>query len=418
MAFAYKIDEHGFFKTSFRWQHTIWQTVVSSVGFWFFFGIHLLLWISFNNDLLELAGSEIKLDQGILEIDWTNVKIVSALTTFVQVFYTRECYSRYLKLNHEVNQSFRSSNRFCFEFKHCCCPNNDIQLMPFLRLAMRYMRANIVLFYIDLKHGALDDQHWQLIVAANLLREDEAMFLKRHMPPQRSFLLLDWISTVTARAHDLSSLKTKGPVRNLLNSIQTFDEAQKTVLDLVRMPVPYQYFHLLNFMLFVTVTMWAYGMAMTSSIFGPITYFFASFLFIGMLELAKQFSDPFGDDEVDFPVHIWIDKFLENQLSFIEYDFEPQKDGFESRAAEEFQVQFKPGIITSIAGPKAARPLVPDLFPNLEKEQKEMMTMQDWHKEQMLKNSSALQKAGVLLPMTQNNGYTLIQNSQYLDDDD
>ena len=25
-----------------------------------------------------------------------------------------------------------------------------------------------------------------------------------------------------------------------------------------------------------------------------------------MLELAKLFSDPFGDDEVDFPVHIWF----------------------------------------------------------------------------------------------------------------
>jgi len=81
---------------------------------------------------------------------------------------------------------------------------------------------------------------------------------------------------------------------------------------------------------------------------GPIIFLFALFIFIGMLELAKMFSDPFGDDEVDFPIHMWLDKFIENQLAFLEYDYAPAAQGFQSELLTQEKLAWIPGQIASI----------------------------------------------------------------------
>merc|ERR1712217_825214 len=62
-----------------------------------------------------------------------------------------------------------------------------------------------------------------------------------------------------------------------------------------------------------------YQMASENTIFGPIVYFITSFFFFGMLELAKLLADPFGEDEVDFPILLWVSKFIENQQAFLRF---------------------------------------------------------------------------------------------------
>lgn len=126
------------------------------------------------------------------------------------------------------------------------------------------------------------------------------------------------------------------------------DEAQKSVLDVVRMPVPFQYFHLLNMMVCVNVSFWAYAMAMTKSLLAPVCFFFAALIFIGMLELAKLFSDPFGDDEVDFPVHIWLQKFLENQSAFVEYNYHGSQNDFKAVLSMEGETSWKPSCVSKL----------------------------------------------------------------------
>merc|ERR1719183_956980 len=98
-------------------------------------------------------------------------------------------------------------------------------------------------------------------------------------------------------------------------------------------------------MVCVNIALWAYSMALSPSVWSPVCYFFASIIFVGMLELAKLFSDPFGDDEVDFPVHIWLQKFLENQQVLAEYAYPGAENNFAAIVSLEERVPWNTEVI-------------------------------------------------------------------------
>merc|ERR1740121_2498153 len=58
--------------------------------------------------------------------------------------------------------------------------------------------------------------------------------------------------------------------------------------------------------------LWAYYMGVTDSYFAPFCYLFAIIIFMGMIDLAAQLSDPFGCDLTDFPMNDWVAEFLDS----------------------------------------------------------------------------------------------------------
>merc|ERR1719343_187113 len=97
-------------------------------------------------------------------------------------------------------------------------------------------------------------------------------------------------------------------------------------MDTVELPIPFQYFHLLNMMVVMNTVTWAYAMGTTRSMFAPVVYFFAALIFMGMLSLGSQLSNPFGEDEVDFPVHEWVTEYVNLSGVLLDYDFANSKD--------------------------------------------------------------------------------------------
>lgn len=330
MAFVYHPENQGLLLTSLRWSHTVWPHVFNRAGFWLFLLLHLFLWYSYRTGALprELVDDDAG---GTFSLSWADIQMVSSIIVFFQVFYTSQCYQRYLQLNLLINQAFRSSHRFCFELKVYTAgttPNH-------VRLAIRWMRTNLIMFFLEIRNGPLQPDQLDGIVDIGLLKPMEASFLRSYSSAQRSLIMIDWIARVSLAAQELAPIKGPAITKALTDRILQVDEAQKDCMDIVRMPVPFQYFHLLNMMICINVALWAYGMAMTETIFGPISFFFTACIFIGMLELAKLFADPFGEDEVDFPLHIWLEKFLENQAAFIEYEYPDAEQNFASSLSTE-----------------------------------------------------------------------------------
>merc|ERR1711933_532040 len=86
------------------------------------------------------------------------------------------------------------------------------------------------------------------------------------------------------------------------------------------LPVPFEYFHLLNLMVVINCFVWAWFMGTTASCFAPLCYFFANLIFMGMMDLASQLSNPFGADEVDFPLNDWVEDFMKNMTALMAYE--------------------------------------------------------------------------------------------------
>merc|ERR1712076_130887 len=74
-------------------------------------------------------------------------------------------------------------------------------------------------------------------------------------------------------------------------------------------------------MVTMNLCLWAFQMGRSTSIFAPFIYFMSELIFIGMVELASQLSDPFGQDEVDFPINDWLSSYLETGVDFNEQDY-------------------------------------------------------------------------------------------------
>lgn len=337
MAFAYDLDEHGFLKTAFRCSNTIWPMILTAPGFWLFFVLHMLLWACYNYRFWGFTG----LGTGNLSLQWDDLQVISGLTTFFEVFYTNQSYTAYFALNRAINQTFRSSHRLTYDIKLYTSSAGP----RYTWMATRFMRLSLVLFHVELRHGPASDDQWQKLLDVGLVTEEECWYLREMPSSQRSMVLLNWIGRVITLAYERSSLNHGPYLRRMLELLTEFDEAQKQVLDIVRMPVPFQYYHLLNVMVGINVVLWAYGMALSDSVFGPVCYFFASAIFIGMLELAKQLSDPFGNDDVDFPIHIWIEKYLENSAAFVASQYPGGAIHLENQMEREVTTHFDPDAV-------------------------------------------------------------------------
>merc|ERR1711879_182126 len=61
-------------------------------------------------------------------------------------------------------------------------------------------------------------------------------------------------------------------------------------------------------------------MGCTDSLLYSVVFVFAQIVFMGMAEVAAAFADPFGMDDVDFPVGVWLTQWLRLSVTCLESD--------------------------------------------------------------------------------------------------
>jgi len=257
---------------------------------------------------------------------------INAMTVFFEVFYTNQCYDRYFLLSRQVNEVFQSCHRFSFSLKALLGTKRE-----YFGLVMRFVRVSLILFLAFVKFGDdINDELFEELVDLQLLTPEEHADLARYTGPQIQLVLLDWMMRGTQAGHGKLSkeqpAKAPAMLRDAFAKLVGLDVAQKDVLQTIRMPVPYQYFQLLNLTVSINICTWAYSMSRTDSVFGPLAYICVSFVFIGMMTLANLFASPFGEDEVDFPLHEWMNTFLSNQVAYMESGYPGGASSLEAMA--------------------------------------------------------------------------------------
>jgi predicted membrane chloride channel (bestrophin family) len=244
--------------------------------------------------------------------------VISAITTFFEVFYTNQSFNRYKKLYEEIRKMLGALCDFCFELRLYI---SDVSHQH-TRLASRYFLASVILFVYEM-NGEVSEKQWGELQRQGLVMPQERSYLEKFHKRQRSLLMLHWAAKVTHEGHTLTK-GTKTPnnvLKAMISKLVSVRMLQQGIVDSLSLPMPFQYFHLLNLMIVVNLLLWAYAMGITDSFFAPVVYFFCSLIFMGMMELANQLSDPFGDDDVDFPLNDWISEFIETCVSVLEYKY-------------------------------------------------------------------------------------------------
>uniref|UniRef100_A0A7S2NND7 Uncharacterized protein n=1 Tax=Zooxanthella nutricula TaxID=1333877 RepID=A0A7S2NND7_9DINO len=108
-----------------------------------------------------------------------------------------------------------------------------------------------------------------------------------------------WLGAQHAGKPDKAHKKVAGDMSKIVQHM-------REMADVARLPIPFQYYHLVCLMVVICALSWALQIGIDCSYGGIIIFFVAELIFIGMIQLASQLADPFGDDDVDFPVAKWM----------------------------------------------------------------------------------------------------------------
>ena len=253
-------------------------------------------------------------------LDWKYATIGIALLFFFIVFYNNNSYSRFYTLyGHTVGMGARVMEWTALVKQH------SLNATPEHRWAqwncVRLMLAGMNILYYSLFGGDMDKEEWARIVERNLLSVDEVRQLKDYKG-MKPFLAVVWaldeaqaLVREKARADESLHHDLGQGMRDELIHQQFRDVAFQfrghcgQIVNLLKQPVPFPYFHLLSMMLLIQLLMIAYALASppsASPYFTIPVMVIISIVLVGMRSLAVQLSNPFGNDSVDFD----IEKFM------------------------------------------------------------------------------------------------------------
>mmetsp|Transcript_68983 Transcript_68983/g.197880 ORF Transcript_68983/g.197880 Transcript_68983/m.197880 type:complete len:383 (-) Transcript_68983:84-1232(-) len=295
--------------TALTVSHTVLPAVFTEVTFWLFFIVHFTLW--FFKDPMPMVHKNPH-----CEVNWSHMEVLVAFSTFFLITYAGDVFHRYFEVYYAVKMLFSGVTDFILEMKFYTKAKNVL----WLRLSARYLLAALCIFLnrpLENREKVPAKEYEQLI-QRRLLRPEEVAALSDLLRQHAGTVVCHWAARVVHQSFTEMGM-TSNQMRSLLDRILFIRQAQQSVLDTVKSPLPYPYFHLLNLVLLVKLSILAYGYARMNSIFAPIGFFLTELVFCGSMELNSQLADPFGDDDVDFPLRQWLDVFIDRTCDFLEY---------------------------------------------------------------------------------------------------
>ena len=173
----------------------------------------------------------------------------------------------------------------------------------------RYILAAAHILYYALHGDSISEDEWQMMGARELLSAGELEVLKAYKG-FKPFLAVSW-GLDAAKAMCAQT----GERDNGWSSWQFREVAFKfrghcgQIINLLKQPVPFPYFHLLNVIMLLQLLLLSYALAgfpLIAPYFSTTIIGFSTVVLLGMRGLAVQLSNPFGNDAVDFE----IEKFM------------------------------------------------------------------------------------------------------------
>mmetsp|Transcript_11027 Transcript_11027/g.31395 ORF Transcript_11027/g.31395 Transcript_11027/m.31395 type:complete len:376 (+) Transcript_11027:76-1203(+) len=307
----------GALYTALSVTRTVVPSVLSVPEFWLFLLLHLAVFTAYRSGRISDKLTDKFEDWGL---DWEDIRVVTAITTLFEVFYTNACYARYNALYKSTKSMLNDVASYAYMLRIFVAEQAPSQA----RRASRFIMAGVMLHFQDIqgKHSRADLDE---LCGLGLISELEQSNLLSKEACDRAGLVLQWALMVSREAAVL--VDEKGAALTLANLMVKIRAQQQEAADTLALPIPFQYFHLLSMMIIINLGLWAFAMGLTASWFAPVVYVFCSGTFIGMLNLAGKLSDPFGDDAVDFDVHRWTSACLALVVELMETQYPGGPEG-------------------------------------------------------------------------------------------
>jgi len=188
----------------------------------------------------------------------------------------------------------------------------------------RYLSAAYYLLFCRIYDGDRFSFDLESALEEGLITLEESALLESLPEGMRWFKQLSWAFGHCERAcvrHDVES-KEKAEIKGYILKIR---EAMNAVTYTFQMPVPLAYYHVITVLTLFTTIMISYACGYGDKPSPDLAWLIAVLLlfgFLGMREVAVQLADPFGDDDCDLPVDVYVSNIMRFMTMFVEDDSE------------------------------------------------------------------------------------------------
>lgn len=292
----------GILRSSLHFRYTVLPLVVLRKDFFLLLSLNVLVTYSRQAGYFNADDYHVELALHLTEI-------TGGLMTFFVVFYNGNVFSRYTKL-YELTRGMCENSLYVVSML-----DKEIRDKSAVRRMARYLLASVLIFFLKAEHKAgqrvtcdphthaLSEKRWRQIMALGLVNQEERDMLESHTHDCgeysiETFLLLHW-SLKLYRKHTQR-------VPELDKTYIAVSRNMEDIVNIMSLPMPFQYFHVMNLMMMLNLNLWAYSLGLDESRFANLIFFFAQLMFQGLRELSVALSDPYGDDATDFPTMEWM----------------------------------------------------------------------------------------------------------------
>jgi len=254
--------------------------------------------------------------------------VTGSLMTFFVVFYNGNVFSRYNKF-YDLTKNL---NENCLNVVMML--TREVSDQRLKRKLVRMILASCFLFFFERtpveesedkgSEGNISNAEWAELVRLGLLDRKQEARLKEHclvlgknaMP---SLVLLHW----SMKLYRLDPRFEVESCSELEKAYWDVRRMQDDVVEMLELPMPWQYFHIMNVMMMLNLMLWAYSFALEESHFASVIFLFVAAIFMGIRELSVALADPYGDDAADFPLNEWMNQLYVRVLFFCEDTWDP-----------------------------------------------------------------------------------------------
>jgi predicted membrane chloride channel (bestrophin family) len=293
----------GIMEVAFTFTSTIVPMVLGGFEFWLLLFMNLVVCVTKHLNLFDPTEYHI-------DLPWGLTGVTGSLMTFFVCFYNQHVFGRYNKL-------YALSKKMT----ECCLEIVSILRVQLMRnkaaqrrIAKLVIASCFMFFFERTESGdetsALSKREFKQLKGLGLLGDLEIDHLRRHCDQYQedalpSFIVLQW-AMMLMRKETPNPEERDDMLAGFNDRIFHVRTCQAEVCQILDLPMPFQYFHIMNLMLILNLVLWSYSLGCQDSYWAPVIYMFVQMMFQGIRELSTALSDPFGDDEVDFPITQWM----------------------------------------------------------------------------------------------------------------
>ena len=321
---TYKTNYHFLTMTLIQWRTTILPQALKKMDIWCATIFHSILF-GIDQFHRERHGRDVGYFERV-NVTFASIGQLNWLLVFTLTFFLGQCYTRYLKFYGACTgmggKLMMATQKLSADFETLPDDRWDV---------VRFLSAEILLVYMQIydRPGVSKDVARE--VMWKRLMEPESEFLHRDVelvkgkkiacPPLLSAeevkilkayngnkvaLLQTWALRAAGVGYEKIGIsRAHIPVKDEIFAIGANGSFIGNALAL---PIPFPYYHALVLLTVVDYFLWGFAFLTINSTISPFLIFMVTVLMSSMRELACALADPFGDDEQDFPINVFITK--------------------------------------------------------------------------------------------------------------